>query len=60
MICKGDSHETREFTERYAPVLHFLISVVSDWEVLIEAVVGGVARRMVDDGGVSVKEKIVR
>lgn len=28
----------------YAPVLHFLISVVSNWQVLIEAVVGGVAR----------------
>lgn len=37
------------------PVLHFLISVIGDWQVLVEAVVGGVAGRMVNDGGVSAK-----
>lgn len=37
------------------PVLHFLISIIGDWQVLVEAVVGGVAGRMVYDGGVSAK-----
>lgn len=39
------------------PVLHFLISVVDDWQVLVEAVVGGVAGRVVDDGGVPAGDK---
>ena len=39
----------------YSPVLHLLVPEVGGWEVLVEAVVGGVAGRMVDDGGVSVK-----
>jgi len=35
------------------PALHLLIPVVSNWQVLVETVVGGVARRVVNDGGVS-------
>lgn len=57
MICEGGSLKPRQFNDRYAPVLHFLISVVSDWQVLVEAVVRGVAGRMVNDGGVSAKQK---
>ena len=43
------------FLMNYSPVLHLLVPEVGGWEVLVEAVVGGVAGRMVDDGGVSVK-----
>ena len=39
------------------PVLHLLVPVVGDWQVLVEAVVRGVARRVVNDGGVPAKEK---
>lgn len=53
MIFKSDSLKRNKINVRYAPVLHFLISVVSNWQVLVEAVVGGVARRVVNDGGVS-------
>lgn len=57
MIGKSDSLKRKEINVRYAPVLHFLISVVSNWQVLVEAVVGGVARRVINDGSVSTKEK---
>lgn len=52
ILCKRGS-----FNSRYAPVLHLLIPVVSDREVLIEAVVRRVAGRMVDDGRVSAERK---
>lgn len=42
---------------RYAPVLHLLVPVVGDWQVLVEAVVGGVAGRVVNDCGVPGTEK---
>lgn len=41
------------------PVLHLLIPVVGKWQVVVETVVRGVARRVVNDGGVSAKEKIM-
>lgn len=49
MLRRGDLNNWCE------PVLHFLISVIGDWQVLVEAVVGRVAGRMVYDGGVSAK-----
>lgn len=52
ILCKRGS-----FNSRYAPVLHLLIPVVSDREVLVEAVVRGVAGRVVDDGRVSAERK---
>lgn len=44
-----------ELNKWCTPVLHFLISIIGDWQVLVEAVVGRVAGRMVYDGGVSAK-----
>lgn len=43
----------------YAPALHLLIPVVGNWQVLVETVVGGVAGRVVNDGGISVEVKIL-
>lgn len=40
-----------------APVFHFLIPVVDHRQILVKAVVGGVAGRVVDDGGVPAREK---
>lgn len=45
------------FNSRCAPVLHLLIPVVSDRQVLVEAVVRRVAGRVIDDGRVSAEGK---
>lgn len=41
------------------PILHLLVPVVGRRQVFVEAVVRGVARRVVNDRGVPAKEKIM-
>lgn len=57
-IC-NDVCTEEEINHRHKPVLHLLIPVVSNWQLLVETVVRGVAGRVVNNGGVSGKVKML-
>lgn len=56
---KKNNKKMGHFMKGHTPVLHFLISVVCYWEIFVEAVVGGVTGRVVNDSGVPAEEKYI-